>query len=121
MLPRARTFAKFVAGLLPDCAVSVYTLASDENANFWVARAVVGEAAIHEEAITAESGLLGTLLTESVPVLRSAPDLKREDYPHIDTRKTRAVAGVHPFDSPRKSDWSVGDTCVRRGEFERRR
>ena len=97
MLPRARTFAKFVAGLLPDCAVSVYTLASDENANFWVARAVVGDAAIHEQAITAESGLLGTLLTESVPVLRSAPDLKREDYPHIDTRKTALSLACIPL------------------------
>ncbi len=88
MSPRARVFARFVASLLPDCAVSVYTVASDENSNFWVPRAIVGDAAIHEEAITAESGLLGALLLESVPVLRSAPDLKREDYPHIDTRKT---------------------------------
>jgi RND family efflux transporter MFP subunit len=86
--PRARVFAKFVAGLLSDCAVSVYTLASDENANFWLPVAIVGDAAIHEEAITAESGLLGSLLGDSVPVLRTAPDLKREDYPHIDTRKT---------------------------------
>ncbi len=88
MSPRARVFARFVASLLPDCAVSVYTVASDENSNFWVPRAMVGDAAIHEEAITAESGLLGALLVESVPVLRRAPDLKREDYPHIDTRKT---------------------------------
>jgi len=86
--PRARALAKFVASLLPDCAVSVYTLASDENSNFWLPRAMVGEAAIHEEVITAESGLLGALLNEAVPVLRSAPELRREDYPHIDTRKS---------------------------------
>jgi RND family efflux transporter MFP subunit len=86
--PRARAFAKFVAGLLPDCAVSVYTLASDEESNFWLPRAVVGDAAIHDEAISAESGLLGSLLSESVSVLRNASELKREDYPHIDTRKT---------------------------------
>jgi len=86
--PRARALAKFVASLLPDCAVSVYTLASDENSNFWLPRAMVGEAAIHEEVITAESGLLGALLNEAVPVLRGAPELRREDYPHIDTRKS---------------------------------
>ena len=86
--PRARTFANFVAGLLPDCAVSVYTLGSDGESNFWLPRAIVGDAAIHEEAIRAESGLLGSLLIESVPVLRGAGELKREDYPHIDTRKT---------------------------------
>ena len=86
--PRARAFAKFVADLLPDCAVSVYTLASDEESNFWVPRAIVGDAAIHDEAISAESGLLGSLIRESVPILRTAAELKREDYPHIDTRKT---------------------------------
>jgi RND family efflux transporter MFP subunit len=86
--PRARALANFVAGLLPDCAVSVYTLGSSENANFWQHRAIVGEAAIHEEAITADSGLLGALLSDAFPLLRTAPDLKREDYPHIDTRKT---------------------------------
>ena len=86
--PRAKVLATFVASLLPDCAVSVYTLASDENSNFWVPRAIVGDAAIHEVAITAESGLLGAMLGEAAPVLRTAPDLKREDYPHIDTRKT---------------------------------
>jgi len=86
--PRAKVFAKFVAGLMPDCAVSVYTLASDENSNFWLPRAIIGDAAIHEEAITPESGLLGSLLSASVPVVRLAPELKREDYPHIDTRKT---------------------------------
>lgn len=88
MVPRARAFARFVAGLLPDCAVSVYTLASDGNSNFWMPRAIVGDAAIHEEAISAESGLLGSLINDSVPVVRSGSQLKREDYPHIDTRKT---------------------------------
>jgi GAF domain-containing protein len=86
--PRARAFARFVAGLLPDCAVSVYTLASIENATVWQPRAMVGDAAIHDQAITAESGLLGSLLNGAVPVLRTVPELKREDYPHIDTRKT---------------------------------
>jgi hypothetical protein len=86
--PRARALAKFVASLLPDCAVSVYMLAGNENTSFWVPRVVVGDAAVHEEAITAESGLLGTLLTDATPLLRTAPKLKREDYPHIDTRKT---------------------------------
>lgn len=88
MAPRARAFARFVASLLPDCAVSVYTLASDGNSNFWMPRAMVGDAAIHEEAISAESGLLGSLIDDSVAVLRSGSELRREDYPHIDTRKT---------------------------------
>lgn len=88
VVPRARAFAKFVAGLLPDCAVGVYTLASDGNVSFWLPRAVVGEAAIHEQEISAESGLLGSLIETSEAVLRTGKELVREDYPHIDTRKT---------------------------------
>ena len=88
MSPRARTLANFVAGLLPDCAVSVYTLGSNGQGNYWQPRAMVGEAAIHQATITADSGVLGTLLVDAFPSLRVAPDLKREDYPHIDTRKT---------------------------------
>jgi RND family efflux transporter MFP subunit len=95
--PRAKVFARFVAGLLPDCAVSVYTLAGDENTSMWVPKVVVGDAAIHEEAITAESGLLGGLLTDATPVLRVGPKLKREDYPHIDTRKTALSLACIPL------------------------
>jgi RND family efflux transporter MFP subunit len=86
--PRARAFARFVAGLLPDCAVGVYTLASIADTTVWQPRAIVGDAVIHEEAINVESGLLGALFIDSRPVLRTAPELKREDYPHIDARKT---------------------------------
>ena len=86
--PRARVFAKYVAGLLPESAVSVYTLASDGESDFWLPRATVGEAAIHDQAISANSGFLGSLLSEAVPILRSAAQLKREDYAHIDARRT---------------------------------
>jgi RND family efflux transporter MFP subunit len=81
-------FAKFVAGLLPDAAVSVYTLASDGEKNFWVSRAVVGDAILPDQEIPADSGLLGKVLEESEPVLLQGDELKREDYAHIDTRKT---------------------------------
>jgi RND family efflux transporter MFP subunit len=86
--PRARAFASFVASWLPDSAVSVYTVGIGENGNFWQPRAIAGDAAIHDELVSGESGLLGAMLSEATPMLRRAPELKREDYPHIDTRKT---------------------------------
>jgi RND family efflux transporter MFP subunit len=88
VIPRARIFAKFVASLLPEAAVSVYTLASNGENNFWVSRAVVGDAVVPDHEVPGESGLLGKLMAESEPVLRQAEQLKREDYAHIDTRKT---------------------------------
>lgn len=88
VIARSRVFANFVSGVLPGCAVSVYTLGENGDGAVWVPRAIVGDAAIHEGAVSAESGLLGSLIGEAVAVLRLAHELKREDYPHIDTRKT---------------------------------
>jgi RND family efflux transporter MFP subunit len=85
---RARTFAKFVAGLLNECAVSVYTLATDGTENFWMPRAIVGEAVVHDQAVSIHGGVLGEMEKDAGPVLRTAAELKREDYAHIDTRKT---------------------------------
>ena len=88
MVPRALALARFVAGLLPQSAVTVYTLVSDGTTEYWIPKATIGEATVHEQSIAASSGILGTLLEDSTPVLRAAAALKREDFPHIDTRRT---------------------------------
>jgi RND family efflux transporter MFP subunit len=86
--PRALVLARFIASLLAQSAISVYTLASDGAKHYWIPKATIGEAAVHERSISAGAGILGSLLEAPTPVLRSAAELKREDYPHIDTRKT---------------------------------
>ena len=88
VVPRARLFAKFVAELLGESAVSVYTLGSDGENNFWIPRATVGEAAIRDQEIPGDAGILGGLLEDAAPVLRQAASLKREEYAHVDTRKS---------------------------------
>jgi RND family efflux transporter MFP subunit len=85
---RARALARFVAEFLPDAAISVYTLASDASATSWIPRATVGEATLHGSFIDSNSGLLGRLIDDPVPQLRTGATLKREDYPHIDIRRT---------------------------------
>jgi len=64
VLQRARLLVRFVAGLLPESAVSLYTLADDGNSTYWIPKATFGEATIHEQAIDSEGGLLGHLLVE---------------------------------------------------------
>ena len=49
--PRARTFAQFVAELLTQPAVTVYTLGSDGKASYWIPKATVGDAKVHDQAI----------------------------------------------------------------------
>jgi len=86
--PRAKTFARFVSELIADSAVNVYTLASDGEKDFWLLRATVGEAKIHEGEIPGDSGLLGMLLEQTEPINRTGEEIKREDYPHVDIRKS---------------------------------
>jgi RND family efflux transporter MFP subunit len=88
VLQRARLLVRFVAGLLPESAVSVYTLADDANSTYWIPKATFGGATIHEQAIHSGFGLLGHLLVDASPILRNRSEIKREDYPHIDIRKT---------------------------------
>ena len=73
---RARVLAGFASELIPDSAVSVYTLASVGDERHWVPRAIIGEATIHEQAIASDSGLLGDLFeSDGDPITISAPQL----------------------------------------------
>jgi len=86
--PRARVLARFVAEAFPESAVNVYTLEAEADASYWTPKATVGEASIQDRAIESDSGLLGRLIEDASPVLRAGTVLKREDYPHVDVRKT---------------------------------
>jgi len=80
--------ARFVSELIADAAVNVYTLATQGERDLWMPRATVGEAKIHEEAIAGDSGVLGAVLAEGEPINRRAEEIKREDYAHVDIRKS---------------------------------
>ena len=95
--PRARVLAKFISELLAECAVSVYTLTSDGENEFWNPRATSGEAVIHNQSIPAESGMIGDLLKESSAITKTSGQLRREDYPHVDTRKTLVSLSYIPL------------------------
>lgn len=88
VIPRARVLAKFISSLLAESAVSVYTVGADGETSFWVPKATVGDATVHEQAIPIDSGLMASLQKDASPVIHRGKDLKREDYPHIDTRRT---------------------------------
>ena len=86
--PRALAFAQFVAEILPGSAVNVYTYAGEDEGGMWTPTASVGDADAHSQEIPADTGLLGKLIEEPSPILRSGSAVRREDYPHIDVRKT---------------------------------
>ena len=88
--PRARSLARFIADFFPECAVNVYTLEAHDNATYWAPKATVGEVNIHDQMIEANSGLLGQLIDDPSFIVRSGTTAKREDYPHVDVRRTLA-------------------------------
>ncbi len=86
--PRARSIAHFVHSIFPESAVSVYTLGSDGANTYWMPKATIGDATVHDQSIPSATGAIGALMEKSESVLLTGSALRREDYPHIDTRRT---------------------------------
>lgn len=89
--PRARVTAEQVAQLLPGTAVVVYILEDQDNPA-WTRKATVGEV---EVSATLEfgAGTLGAVAENKTLMVFEGADLQREDYPHLDIRRTvRALA-----------------------------
>jgi hypothetical protein len=63
----------------------------------WIPKASVGEAEVRGQAISEDSGLLSTVAAAHSPILRTAAQLKREDYSHVDTRKTLVSLSYLPL------------------------
>jgi RND family efflux transporter MFP subunit len=86
--PRARTTARAIASILPGTAVSIYLLGSQEGEDVWIPKATTGEVSVQAASVPAESGILGELLSEKTGLIVSGKKLLRENYAHLDTRKT---------------------------------
>ncbi len=92
--PRAHLIAQQLATFFGDCAVVVYLF--DENAG-WEPKATEGEVAFAEPVIASDFGTLGSMLAKQGTVVFTGPDLRREDYAHLNVRRTlTSLAGI-PF------------------------
>jgi GAF domain-containing protein len=85
---RARSAARIIAQLLPGTAVNIYTFVNDDESPAWRPVATAGEVSVRGAAIPAETGTLGQLFSEKSALLFSGADLPREDYAHVDIRRT---------------------------------
>lgn len=92
--PRARRIAEFLAGLLPETSVVVYAV-YDQDAPEWSPAAVLGEVSMQEPVVEFGAGTLGALAQKREPVLYEAGDVEREDYAHLNVRRTvRSLAYI---------------------------
>ncbi len=92
---RAQVTAEQIAQLMPDVAVVVYVIEDPDNPA-WTRKAVAGDVKV-SETIEFSAGTLGTLAEHRIPLVFDGRDLQREDYAHLDTRRTVAALAYEPL------------------------
>lgn len=88
VFPRARITAQTIAEALPGSAVNVYTTTPLVDGDAWTVIATAGENAVPEAAIPLQTGTLGILARELKPLLFEGNALSREEYAHVNVRRT---------------------------------
>ncbi len=85
--PRARTVARDLATLLPGSAVNVYMVSETAEGEVWTVCGTAGDAA-PDETVPLAAGTLGILAASRKPLLFAGRSLIREQYAHLNVRKT---------------------------------
>jgi RND family efflux transporter MFP subunit len=97
LVPRARRLAQAVAEELSGTFVNVYMAGSLEGQEVWILRAWAGGESVRSPHVPTAGGTLGELTARREPLLFSAGDLSREDYAHLDVRRTLRSLGYLPL------------------------
>ncbi len=88
VFPRARIIAQTLAEALPGSAVNIYVTSTLADGDAWRVIANAGEAAVPEATIPLQAGTLGILARELQPLLFEGDNLSREEYGHVNVRRT---------------------------------
>jgi len=94
--PRARLAADHVAQLLPGCGIVVYVI-EDQNHPTWKSKAAAGDVATGLMEADFQAGTLAAVADIKETLLFSGNDLTREDYGHLDIRRTVASIAYIPL------------------------
>jgi RND family efflux transporter MFP subunit len=86
--PRARILAQAITDLLLGTAANIYLLATIDEDQGWAAQATSGDVSVEEAFVPIMQGVFGTLATNSEPVVFSGKALVREEYAHLNVRRT---------------------------------
>ncbi len=93
--PRAQLTADLIAQLLPDTAVAVYII-EDQEAPSWAPKATAGEINA-VQGMEFEAGTLGSLAQNKEFAVFEGAALRREDFAHLDVRRTIASLAYLPL------------------------
>ena len=96
LTPRARLIAEQIAPMFPGSAVVLYVI-EDQDAPAWTPKATNGEIALHESRIEFDHGTLSRLAEVRQPLIVLGKDVPREEYSHLNVRRTVASLGYWPI------------------------
>ena len=88
LIPRARMIARTIAEAIPGSSVNIYTAGSLAGEDVWIPRAWTGEQTVRGSSVPIARGTLAELAARQEPLVFSGTDLSREDYAHLDIRRT---------------------------------
>jgi len=94
---RARITVQTIVDRFPGATATVYLLSEDEQGQFWSARATAGDDAGPDPVIPAEAGTLGSLFRDRQMMVFEGRALVREDYAHLNVRRTLQYLACVPL------------------------
>jgi RND family efflux transporter MFP subunit len=93
--PRAQVTAEQIAQLLPGTAVVVYIIEDIDNPS-WTRKAIAGEVEVGG-TLEFAAGTLGAVAENKTLMVFEGADLQREDYAHLDIRRTVTALAYVPL------------------------
>jgi RND family efflux transporter MFP subunit len=98
VVPRARLTADQLAQMFPGSAVVVYVIMDQENP-VWTPKATSGEIRVGTQEVEFHAGTLGAAAEAKSTVMFGSGELAREDYAHLDVRRTVTSLAYVPLSS----------------------
>ncbi len=96
LMPRARAIVEQVAPLFPGAAVVLYVI-EDQDSPAWLPKAANGDIELHGSLIDIGAGTLGALAEKKAPLIFHSAGLLRENYSHLNVRRTLASLAYVPI------------------------
>ncbi|HEX4537524.1 MAG TPA: GAF domain-containing protein, partial [Candidatus Acidoferrum sp.] len=88
LIPRARIVARAVAESVAGSSVNIYTAGTLAGREVWISRAWSGEQTVRGSSVPINTGTLAELAARQEPLIFCDRHLSREDYAHLDIRRT---------------------------------
>jgi len=99
VIPRARIIAQALTQVLPGAAVNVYVSGLHNGEEVWIPRACSGEQSVRAARLAINEGTLGQAAETREPVVFDTSKIAREQYAHLDVRRTMRSLAYVPLES----------------------